>query len=117
MSQPLKLFSTINATIQPGATVCIPVDEEINVPENAVGKFFIRLSLGEKGLTPPDAQFRPGFTGKPKKGIVIINAGANPVDIIKGDEVGEVYMLALHQSSINEDAFRTSLATHIHNGQ
>ena len=97
MNQPIKLYSAIDAVIKPGATVTIPVNEEINVPLTAVGKFFVRLQLGEQGITPPDAQFRPGFSGKPKKGIVLINAGANPVDIVKGREIGEVYLLALWQ--------------------
>lgn len=116
MSQPIKLYSTINATIIPGATVTIPVDEEINVPLNAVGKFFVRLKHGAKGITPPDAQFRPGFSGKPKKGIVLINAGANPVDIIKGDEIGELYLLALYQPPVIMEEVKTLHQEHKHNG-
>ena len=91
---PIKLTTTKAVSIEPGATGLIKVREEITIPQNAVGKFFIRLSLGKLGLIPSDSPFRPGWTGVPE-GIVVTNAGSNLVDIPVGRELGEIYMLAL----------------------
>lgn len=91
---PIKLTITEPVSIKPGATGLIKVKEEITIPFNAVGKFFIRLSLGKLGLIPSDSPFRPGWTGVPE-GIVVTNAGSNLVEIPAGRELGEIYMLAL----------------------
>lgn len=103
MFQPLKLYSTIDAHIRSGATVIVPVNEELNVPMDGVGKFFVRLCYGEKGLTAPDSPFPPNFKGKPKKGIVLINNGPNEIVIPKGREIGEIYYLALTTNVIHLD--------------
>ena len=91
---PIKLTITEPVSIKPGATGLIKVKEKITIPFNAVGKFFIRLSLGKLGLIPSDSPFHPGWTGVPE-GIVITNAGSNLVEIPAGRELGEIYMLAL----------------------
>lgn len=91
----IELTSAISETIKVGATVNVPVNETFVVPENAVGKFFVRLQLGEQGLTPPDSMFPPQFEGGPKKGIVLINNGANPIEIVKGRKIGTLAFLQL----------------------
>ena len=91
---PIKLTITEPVSIKPGATGLIKVKEQITVPHNAVGKFFIRLTLGKLGLIPSDSPFRPGWAGVPE-GIIVTNAGSNVVDIPVGRELGEIYMLAL----------------------
>lgn len=91
---PIKLTTAKAVSIEPGATGLIKVRELITVPPNAVGKFFIRLSLGKLGLIPSDSPFRPGWSGVPE-GIVVTNAGSNLVDIPAERELGEIYMLAL----------------------
>ena len=97
---PIKLTITEPVSIKPGATGLIKVKEEITIPPKAVGKFFIRLSLGKLGLIPSDSPFRPGWTGVPE-GIVVTNAGSNLVEIPAGRELGEVYMLALAHTTID----------------
>lgn len=98
---PIKLTTDKSVTIKPGATGLIKVRENITVPSNAVGKFFIRLSLGKLGLIPSDSPFRPGWTGV-SDGIVVTNAGSNLVEIPAGRELGELYMLALAKEDIGE---------------
>lgn len=97
----IKLTTAQHVTLRPGATGLIKVREEVSIPEDAVGKFFIRLSLGKLGLIPSDSPFRPGWTGIPE-GIVVTNAGPNEAHIPAGRELGEIYMLALAPSTIVE---------------
>lgn len=112
----IKLTITESVSIKPGATGLIKVKEEITIPFNAVGKFFIRLSLGKLGLIPSDSPFHPGWTGVPE-GIVITNAGSNLVEIPAGRELGEIYMLALAttQEDVTE-ALLDDLEKHRHPG-
>lgn len=114
---PIKL-TTVNAvSIKPGATGLIQVREFINIPPNAVGKFFIRLTLGKLGLIPSDSPFRPGWTGVPE-GIVVTNAGSNLVDIPAGRELGEIYMLTLAQTQEDvTEALLDNLERHRHLGE
>ena len=113
---PIKLTITEPVSIQPGATGLIKVKEEITIPFNAVGKFFIRLSLGKLGLIPSDSPFRPGWTGVPE-GIVVTNAGSNLVEIPAGRELGEIYMLALAYTpaDVTEELLE-NLSQHQHPG-
>ena len=113
---PIKLTIAEAVSIKPGATGLIKVKEEITIPFNAVGKFFIRLSLGKLGLIPSDSPFHPGWTGVPE-GIVITNAGSNLVEIPAGRELGEIYMLALAttQEDVTE-ALLDDLEKHRHPG-
>lgn len=92
MSQ--KLTSAIRVDIPPnGSTVEIPVNEDIEIPEGyCIGKFFIRLCLAKLSLNAPDCKFRAGWKGKTN--IVIQNNGPNTVEILKGDELGELDILA-----------------------
>ena len=114
---PIKLTITEPVSIKPGATGLIKVKEQITVPHNAVGKFFIRLTLGKLGLIPSDSPFRPGWAGVPE-GIVVTNAGSNVVDIPVGRELGEIYMLALAepQKDLTEE-FLDNLERHRHFGE
>ena len=114
---PIKLTITEPVSIKPGATGLIKVKEEITIPFNAVGKFFIRLSLGKLGLIPSDSPFRPGWTGVPE-GIVVTNAGSNLVEIPTGRELGEIYMLALavSESDLTEELLM-NLERHKHLGE
>ena len=111
---PIKLTTVTAVNIEPGATGLIKVNEHIEVPNHAVGKFFIRLSLGKLGLIPSDSPFRPSWTGTPE-GIVVTNAGSNPVDIPAGRELGEIYLLALAVTDVTE-ALIGNLEAHQHNG-
>jgi deoxycytidine triphosphate deaminase len=113
---PIKLTIAEAVSIKPGATGLIKVKEEVTIPLNAVGKFFIRLTLGKLGLIPSDSPFRPGWTGVPE-GIVVTNAGSNLVEIPAGRELGEIYMLAL--AVTQEDVTETlldNLEKHRHPG-
>lgn len=113
---PIKLTITEPVSIKPGATGLIKVKEEITIPFNAVGKFFIRLSLGKLGLIPSDSPFRPGWTGVPE-GIVVTNAGSNLVEIPAGRELGEIYMLALaHTPGDITEELLENLRRHQHPG-
>ena len=114
---PIKLTITEPVSIKPGATGLIKVKEEVTIPFNAVGKFFIRLSLGKLGLIPSDSPFRPGWTGVPE-GIVVTNAGSNLVEIPTGRELGEIYMLALavSESDLTEELLM-NLERHKHLGE
>lgn len=113
---PIKLTIAEGITIRPGATGLIKVKEEFTVPSHAVGKFFIRLSLGKLGLIPSDSLFHPNWTGVPE-GIVVTNAGANPVEIPAGRELGEVYMLALaHTTGDATEELIENLHRHRHPG-
>lgn len=113
---PIKLTITEPVSIKPGATGLIKVKEEITIPFNAVGKFFIRLSLGKLGLIPSDSPFRPGWTGVPE-GIVVTNAGSNLVEIPAGRELGEIYMLALaHTTGDVTEELLENLSRHQHPG-
>ncbi len=114
---PIKLTIAEAVSIKPGATGLIKVKEEITIPFNAVGKFFIRLSLGKLGLIPSDSPFRPGWTGVPE-GIVVTNAGSNLVEIPTGRELGEIYMLALavSESDLTEELLM-NLERHKHLGE
>lgn len=113
---PIKLTIAEAVSIKPGATGLIKVKEEITIPFNAVGKFFIRLTLGKLGLIPSDSPFRPGWTGVPE-GIVITNAGSNLVEIPAGRELGEIYMLALvHTTGDVTEELLDSLSRHQHPG-
>ena len=113
---PIKLTITEPVSIKPGATGLIKVKEEVAIPLNAVGKFFIRLTLGKLGLIPSDSPFHPGWTGVPE-GIVVTNAGSNLVEIPAGRELGEIYMLALAvtQEDVTE-ALLDNLEKHKHPG-
>lgn len=106
---PIKLTTAKRLHIQPGSTGLIKVNEEITIPMTAVGKFFIRLSLGKLGLIPSDSPFRPGWTGVPE-GIVVTNAGANPVEIPAGKELGEIYLLALANTSYQDSITSVDLS-------
>lgn len=113
---PIKLTITEPVSIKPGATGLIKVKEEVTIPLNAVGKFFIRLTLGKLGLIPSDSPFRPGWTGVPE-GIVVTNAGSNLVEIPTGRELGEIYMLALaHTTSDVTEELLENLSRHQHPG-
>lgn len=112
---PIKLTTSDPVHIKPGATGLIKVKEQIEIPTHAVGKFFIRLSLGKLGLIPSDSPFRPGWSGVPE-GIVVTNAGSNPVDIPAGRELGEIYLLALAVTD-NTEALIGNLEAHKHNGR
>ena len=114
---PIKLTITEPVSIKPGATGLIKVKEEVTIPLNAVGKFFIRLTLGKLGLIPSDSPFHPGWTGVPE-GIVITNAGSNLVEIPAGRELGEIYMLALavSESDLTEELLM-NLERHKHLGE
>ena len=114
---PIKLTIAEAVSIKAGATGLIKVKEEITIPFNAVGKFFIRLSLGKLGLIPSDSPFRPGWTGVPE-GIVVTNAGSNLVEIPTGRELGEIYMLALavSESDLTEELLM-NLERHKHLGE
>lgn len=113
---PIKLTITEPVSIKPGATGLIKVKEQITVPHNAVGKFFIRLTLGKLGLIPSDSPFHPGWAGVPE-GIVVTNAGSNVVDIPAGRELGEIYMLALAYTPGDvTEALLDNLEKHKHPG-
>lgn len=91
---PVKLTSAQRCDIKPGATVEIPVNEFINIPDsNVVGKFFLRVAWAMRSLIAPDLKYRAGWSGKPS--IVIYNGGPNLVEIIKDAELGELDLLAL----------------------
>ncbi len=113
---PIKLTTTKAVSIKPGATGLIKVRELITIPPNAVGKFFIRLSLGKLGLIPSDSPFHPGWSGVPE-GIVVTNAGSNLVEIPAGRELGEIYMLALAYTpgDVTEELLE-NLSRHQHPG-
>lgn len=95
----VKLRSAVRVDIKPNATVEIKVLEHITIPEGLViGKFFIRKSLSLKSLNSPDCKFRAGWNGVPS--LVIQNGGANTVEILAGDELGELDLIPVLDSSL-----------------
>ena len=80
--------------IQPDALVELEVNEWVEVPADKLAVFFLRDSFNRLGLDALNFKADPMFKGIPK-GIVVHNRSPNPIELVKGKEIGELWLLAL----------------------
>lgn len=90
MAQIIKLTTKKRCTIQSGSAPDVPVIEEVTIPPNHYGELYIRKRLGNCGLNVPNSIFHEKWTGIPE--ICLINSGANDIELLAGEEIGELHI-------------------------
>lgn len=85
-----KLTMAERVSIPVGAVVEITVNERLSVPENCYGMFFLRKSFARIGVIQVvNSPFPSNWIGKPC--VVLKNDSVFDVEILKDEEIGEVY--------------------------
>lgn len=90
MTKIIKLTSKQNCTVRKNSSPDLPINEEIKIPLNHKGELYIRKRLGNKGINVPKSPFHELWEGKPE--ICLIHSGANDVDLVAGEEIGELHI-------------------------
>lgn len=93
----IKLTVKERCTIKSGSVVEVEVNEEIEIPYTKglykllYGQFFLRKSIAKKGVIQMvHSPFPEGYIGKPL--VVLKNDDVADIELLAGDELGEVWM-------------------------
>lgn len=90
MTQIIKLTVKQRCTVNADSSPDVPVNELVSIPPNHYGEFYIRKRFGNKGLDVPKSPFPEDWSGIPE--ICVINSGANDVELLAGEEIGELHI-------------------------
>lgn len=90
MTQIIKLTSKKRFTLDPDSSPDVPVNENVEIPPNHYGEFYIRKKFGRKGITVPSSPFPANWSGIPN--ITLVHGGANEEEFLAGDEIGELHI-------------------------
>ena len=85
-----KLTLANRVTIPVGAVVELEVKEQLSIPNNCYGMFFLRKYFAKLGVIQVvHSPFPSNWEGKPC--VVVKNDSISDVEMFKGDDIGEVY--------------------------
>lgn len=97
MNQRIKLTCKERCTVKSGAVVEIPVNETLSIffnksPDYSLyGKFYLRKKLAMQGIIQlVHTPFPTGYCGVPT--IAIKNDSINDLELLSGEELGEVWI-------------------------
>ena len=86
----IKLTAKSRATIKVGAVVEIPINNFIKVDKNEVGHFYLRKKYAKLGLIQSVHTPFNDWSGTPL--IVVQNNHVSDIEIMKDEEVGEIWI-------------------------
>lgn len=87
----IKLFAPKRFDLSPGKSTSIKVNENVSIPEDAYGQFFIRKKHALEMINAPQCVFHSGWSGEPT--IILMNLGNTIFEIKEGEELGEIVLL------------------------
>ncbi len=94
---PIQLSPGQDIIIKPGHLVVLITQEEVNIPNNVVGRIISKGSLFSVGLTPVCTNADPGFSGK--LGIVTQNISDKYIVIPQGESIAKIDFSTLESNT------------------
>lgn len=88
----ITLKTSTSIIVSPRSVGVVNTVDEVTIPEGCTGVFSIRLTRAKQGLLTSGIFFHSGWTGIPT--IVVTNHNDYPVELLAGEEIGEIALLA-----------------------
>lgn len=87
----IKLTVKNRSTIKSGSVVDVEVNEEVSIPENCYGAFYLRKKIAKQGVIQVvHTPFKEFWKGKPL--VVLKNDNVSDIELLAGDELGELWI-------------------------